>query len=343
MEHGLVSVVIPVYNVERYLDRCLRSVVNQTYRNLEIILVNDGSPDNCPVLCEEWAQKDSRIKVIHKQNEGLGKARNTGIENATGEYICFVDSDDYIAVDTIQQTMELANAYHAEIVLFGFSSVDRDGRIRRSQIPHASKKIYSREEIREVILPELISHNPHTGYKSNLHMSACMCLISLSLISRTNWRFASEREIIAEDVYSLLQLYGYVQSVAILDKACYYYCENGASLTHSYRPDRYEKICYFHRKCMERAADMGYSNEIVERLDYPYISFTIAAMKMIVAADCNQKERKVALYKIVTDSYLQKILHRIELSKEPFARRLLFEAMKRQLCGVIYVLVRMKA
>ena len=97
MVSGLVTVVIPVYNVEAYLDRCVQSVVNQTYKNLEIILIDDGSPDNCPAMCDAWAQKDKRIKVVHKENAGLGYARNTGIEHATGEYICFFDSDDYVA------------------------------------------------------------------------------------------------------------------------------------------------------------------------------------------------------------------------------------------------------
>lgn len=103
MRKGVVSVVLPIYNVEKYLSRCLESVVNQSYRKLEIILVDDESPDKCPEICDEWAAKDSRIKVIHKKNGGLGYARNTGIENATGEYICFVDSDDYIAPDTIEK------------------------------------------------------------------------------------------------------------------------------------------------------------------------------------------------------------------------------------------------
>ena len=89
-----VTVVLPIYNVEKYLDRSVKSIVEQTYTNLEIILVDDGSPDMCPQMCDEWARKDKRIKVIHKKNAGLGMARNTGIDNASGDYICFFDSDD---------------------------------------------------------------------------------------------------------------------------------------------------------------------------------------------------------------------------------------------------------
>ena len=90
----LISVIVPVYKVEKYLDRCVESIVNQTYRNLEIILVDDGSPDNCGAMCDVWAAKDSRIKVIHKKNGGLSDARNAGMAVSTGQYIGFVDGDD---------------------------------------------------------------------------------------------------------------------------------------------------------------------------------------------------------------------------------------------------------
>lgn len=96
MECPLISVIVPVYNVEKYLDRCIESIVNQTYKNLEIILIDDGSPDNCPQMCDDWEKKDSRIIVIHLENGGAGKARNAGLKICTGDYISFVDSDDCI-------------------------------------------------------------------------------------------------------------------------------------------------------------------------------------------------------------------------------------------------------
>ena len=95
----LVSVIVPVYNVESYLDRCLGSIVNQTLKNIEIIIVDDGSPDNCPSMCDRWAKRDNRIKVIHKKNAGLGFARNSGLDVAKGEYVIFCDSDD--SVDSV--------------------------------------------------------------------------------------------------------------------------------------------------------------------------------------------------------------------------------------------------
>lgn len=93
----LISVIVPVYKSEKYLDYCIESIINQTYKKIEVILVDDGSPDNCPIMCDMWAKKDSRVKVIHQQNSGSGVARNVALDNARGEMVAFVDSDDYIA------------------------------------------------------------------------------------------------------------------------------------------------------------------------------------------------------------------------------------------------------
>ena len=114
-ESPLISVIVPVYKVEQYLDRCVQSIVDQTYNNLEIILVDDGSPDSCPAMCDAWAEKDSRVRVIHKENGGVASARNTGIENACGEYICFVDSDDWIDPPMIAELVSSAIKYDTDI------------------------------------------------------------------------------------------------------------------------------------------------------------------------------------------------------------------------------------
>ena len=107
----LISVIVPVYKVEPYLDKCVSSIVNQTYRNLEIILVDDGSPDNCPAMCDAWAEKDSRIRVIHQKNKGSGAARNAGLDIAAGEYIGLVDSDDYIETHMYEHLLGLMDEY----------------------------------------------------------------------------------------------------------------------------------------------------------------------------------------------------------------------------------------
>lgn len=113
-----LSVIIPIYNVESYLKNCLESVINQTFGDLEIILIDDGSPDHCGEICDEYAKRDSRIRVLHKQNEGLPSARNDGINMATGKWIAFVDSDDWLELDIYEKAIEAGNKYDVDILLF---------------------------------------------------------------------------------------------------------------------------------------------------------------------------------------------------------------------------------
>lgn len=127
MDYGKVSVIVPIYKVEPYLDCCVQSIVDQTYENLEIILVDDGSPDNCPAMCDDWAAKDSRIRVIHKENGGFSSARNAGLDAATGDYIQFVDSDDWILPDMTAALVSCAVKENADVVRCGYcENVDGD-------------------------------------------------------------------------------------------------------------------------------------------------------------------------------------------------------------------------
>ena len=125
----LISIIMPVYNVEKYIRRSLDCVVNQTYTNIEIILVDDGSPDNCPAISDEYAEKDSRVKVIHKENGGIGSARNAGMAVATGDYLIIFDPDDYVALDVCEKTAEAAVRYDADIVVFNYKKIDEDGNV----------------------------------------------------------------------------------------------------------------------------------------------------------------------------------------------------------------------
>lgn len=120
----LISVVVPVYNVEPYLRKCVDSILGQTYRNLEIILVDDGSPDGCPAICDEYAEKDRRVKVIHKLNGGLSDARNVGMESAIGKYLMFVDSDDWLEVNSVKILLKASLKYNAQLVIGGTRRVE---------------------------------------------------------------------------------------------------------------------------------------------------------------------------------------------------------------------------
>lgn len=130
MDTPLISVIIPVYNVEAYLDRCVESIVNQTYRNLEIILVDDGSPDNCSAMCDTWAARDSRIKVIHKENGGVTSARLRGVAEASGDWIAFADGDDFLEPWMYERLMKNALEHDADISHCGYRMVLPSGKVR---------------------------------------------------------------------------------------------------------------------------------------------------------------------------------------------------------------------
>ena len=123
-----ISVIVPVYKVEPYIRKCVDSILGQTFSDIQVILVDDGSPDQCGKICDEYAKQDNRVEVIHKENGGLSDARNEGVKYATGKYILFVDSDDYIAEDLVEKTVEVAETQNCDIVLFDYYYVE-DGMI----------------------------------------------------------------------------------------------------------------------------------------------------------------------------------------------------------------------
>ena len=128
----LVSIIVPVYNVAAYLDECVQSLTAQSYRDLEIILVDDASPDNCGAICDRWAARDSRVRVIHKENGGAASARNAGLDVATGDYICFVDSDDTVEDDYVRHLVDTLEENQADAAVCGFSFWSRSGRQTRT-------------------------------------------------------------------------------------------------------------------------------------------------------------------------------------------------------------------
>lgn len=129
----LVSVIVPVFKVEAYLANCIESIINQTYGNLEIILVDDGSPDRCPQICDEYEARDDRIRVIHKNNRGLSSARNAGLDIANGDFICFIDSDDFIAPNYVETLLTLQRKNNADLVICEYDYVEQNGNLREHE------------------------------------------------------------------------------------------------------------------------------------------------------------------------------------------------------------------
>ena len=153
----LVSVIIPIYNVEKYLNKCIESVVNQTYKNLEIILIDDESPDSCPEKCDEWSKKDARIKVIHKKNGGLSAARNDGMRLATGKYIGFVDSDDIISPHMIEDLMNLIVDNSSDIVCCDFSKFFEGMKVEYTR--YSTMQSINQQEALRLLLSEKITNH----------------------------------------------------------------------------------------------------------------------------------------------------------------------------------------
>ncbi len=127
-----ISVIVPVYNVEKYLNKCVESIVNQTYKNLEIILIDDGSPDKCPMICDEWAEKDDRIKVIHKENGGVSSARNAGLDLSSGDFIGFVDADDFVKENMYSCLIDDLIKHQSDISMCSINFLDENGNIFKS-------------------------------------------------------------------------------------------------------------------------------------------------------------------------------------------------------------------
>lgn len=151
-QDSLISVIVPVYRVEQYLDRCVESIVNQTHRNLEIILIDDGSPDKCPEICDRWAERDARVIVIHQENRGVSAARNAGIAIASGAYIGFVDSDDFVRPDYYETLYTILVSNHAEMSICMHSVVDEDGLVipKYLQRPSLKPGVYTGRELLKV-------------------------------------------------------------------------------------------------------------------------------------------------------------------------------------------------
>ena len=150
MTTPLISVIVPVYRVEAYLERCVKSILSQTYKNLEVILVDDGSPDQCPAICDACAEKDARVKVIHQENKGLSGARNAGINAASGEYLAFVDSDDYVSPHFIEELYQLLQDTGCAIGQCRFSYVKGDGLVEEGDSAFC---IYRGESLMEQAVP----------------------------------------------------------------------------------------------------------------------------------------------------------------------------------------------
>ena len=227
----LMSIIVPVYNVEEYLSRCIDSLINQTYQNLEIILVDDGSPDRCGAICDKYAAKDNRIKVIHKQNGGLADARNAGIGICTGEYVMFVDSDDWIELNACKVISDIIGETNADLVVFARNNVYDNGKIIKSKT-HGSKLVSSSECLKALV---------YRIVNSGVFSSSCNKCYSRDILD--GLRFPVGK--LAEDQGFTYKAIHRANRIYISDQHLYNYYQRSGSISHreftiKLREDEYE-------------------------------------------------------------------------------------------------------
>ena len=288
MEKDLISVIVPVYNVEKYLDRCLESIINQTYKNIEIILVDDGSNDNSGNICDDYAKKDSRIKIIHKENGGLSDARNAGIAIARGDYITLVDSDDYILNDYVEFLYDNLIENNADVsICKHYVKYDDGGRIDTS-----SGKLYvlNSKECLEMML-----------YCDDMDVSAWAKLYKTELFKNVKYPKGQ----LFEDSATTYKLIDKAKKIAFNSKAKYiYYIRKNSITTAEFNPRKMDLIKSTNEMCnyvIDKYPELAKAAK--RRLMYAYLSTLTQLAK-------NDKKGKNKEYRIEIMNYIRE--HRKE-------------------------------
>ena len=267
----LISIIVPIYKVELYLDKCVCSIVNQSYSNLEIILVDDGSPDKCPEMCDEWAKKDSRIKVIHKDNGGLSDARNAGLQIASGDYIGFVDSDDYIREDMYELLLSSIKKNMSDISACGVQCFFDDNTNTYPLTPNDTVVLDTSSAVK-AILKETLLKQP-VWYK----------LYKKSVIENLQFVVGKYHE----DVFWSYKAVGNAKSVSIFPDSCYFYRQRNDSIMGADFSDKhFDSI----EAKIERVYYIG--ERFPEHLDLAkyqlWVSCLYALQKSLIAFDKNR-------------------------------------------------------
>lgn len=330
----LISVIVPVYNVQNYICRCLDTIINQTYKNIEIILVDDGSKDESGKICEEYAKKDSRIRVIHKENEGLGLTRNVGIKYAMGKYIAFIDSDDFIELNMYEIMYKKIKENDLDAVLCNYKRLKKD-KTYIYNVSNFDNKQYSCDEIQKDILLSICG-NPK--YKTVIG-SVCCVLYKKDIIDKYNIKFLNEREYVSEDIIFNYMYFSKCRRIQLLRDNMYIYCENEGSLTKKYNPakiDKFINLYNFMKKQVET-----YKEETCIGLDTLYIGYMRVAIIQEITLNTNKKNIKNNIKKICNDELLCEILKRYKLKNLKIKQTIFTILMKYKLVNLIVLTVKL--
>jgi len=290
----LVSIIIPVHNVEKYIGRCLESVINQTYQNIEIILIVDSSTDKSEDICLQYKNKYNRIILQKSENKSAGKSRNLGIDLVKGKYVCFVDSDDYIDKNYIYNFCSKIKETNADAVFCGYNKIKDDELIVYSKY---NEKLYNKEEINEKIICNSFR------YKSNLNdisiVAVWGAMYRAEIIFNKNIRFLDENEYLSEDSIFNCQFLKQCKKVSVINKNMYYYnSTNENSITTTKYDKRLNKINVWYKTCKKEIS----GNKIAETaLDKSYLMYLVDSIKQEVFISKNRKEFKGNFQNIIEE------------------------------------------
>ena len=333
-----VSIVVPVYNTEKYLERCLDSLVKQTLEDIEIIIVDDGSKEACASFCDALAKTDDRIRVIHKENGGLGYARNTGMAAATGEYIGFVDSDDYIDPAMYETLYAAASAHGAELAISGICFVGGNTFSQGDDIVPKSyfdaETVFEKADIPNLLLG-VIGALPHEPDDSRYGVSVCKNIFSNALIQAENLAFLSERKILSEDTLFMVDFVRKTTCAVGVPGAYYCYCRNGDSLSKAYNPTRYERSIVFLDALEKEIAQVVPETEYKLYLDRLIQGFgrILCSQEIVHARDVKTPYRVLRnrLKEICTNPKIKNVLKSYPWHKLPVKQAAFAFAMKYRL------------
>lgn len=336
-----ISVIVPVYKVEKYLSRCVESVVNQTLEDIEIVLVDDGSPDLCPSMCDTYAKEDKRIKVIHKKNEGLGYARNSGMAIATGEYVAFLDSDDYIRNDMYEKVYSELKRTNANCCVTGYVVKKDSGEEIYKENPLGTA-IYEGTDIIKKVLAGMLGSKPEQARDTDVGMSVWKCVYKREILQNNKIIFPSERELISEDIIFQIRAIPYVKHVCTLTDGMYYYCENSTSqsLTKTYSKDKFERYKKLYNTEIEMLSKIDFNEETRLRVTRMFLGNTRVCIKQICqSTELTKSEKKALLRTICDDDEIQNILNWYPWKVNPAKQKVLTLLIKGKCVQLIMWLV----
>lgn len=290
----IISVIVPVYNVEKYLRQCLDSLVKQTYKNIEVIMVDDGSKDSSGRICDEYAKEYENFFVVHKKNAGLGMARNTGFEYMHGEYVTFLDSDDYLDPDCINNLYASLLKEHVDVCKGGFKRVLDSGDIVSER--KYRNELFRGESARTELLPRMIGSSP--SRHDSVEMCVCGAIYRTDLIKKYNLSFPSERELISEDLVFNIDYMQHANGACNIEDMGYNYRVNLKSLSTSYRVNRFEASKYFYLEMKKKLLNLQYNEDTILRLDRMFFVY----LRMCIGQERPSASQKKAYASIQTIS-----------------------------------------